>query len=66
MHHFFFLRATKQIHAFSEVVPKGRPAKIPVFRDSLLPTRGLPQPLGPSSSMIRQYFMVLQCKAGAP
>src|SRR6218665_3208839 len=30
-HHFFFLRATKQIHAFSEVVLKGCPAKIPVF-----------------------------------
>ena len=31
-HHFFILRTTKQIHAFSEVVPKGRLAEIPVFR----------------------------------
>src|SRR6218665_3116455 len=38
-----------------------------LFSDhSPLPTCGLPQPLWSSSSMIRRYFMVLQCKAGAP
>src|SRR6218665_1671716 len=37
-----------------------------LFSDhSPLPTCGLPQPLWSSSSMIRRYFMVLQCKAGA-
>ena len=48
---------------------KDCPAKIQMylFSDhSPLPTCGLPQPLWSSSSMIWWYFMVLQCKAGAP
>src|SRR6218665_3173395 len=40
----FSLRATKQNHAFSEVVSKGRPPKIPIFLPSL-PFPGLPPPL---------------------
>src|SRR6218665_2923747 len=31
----FPIRATKQNHAFSEVVPRGRPPKIPIFRPHL-------------------------------
>src|SRR6218665_2320672 len=61
------LRATKQNHAFSEVVPRGRPPKIPIFRPPLpCPYVAYPLPLGSSSYSIRHYSMVLQCKAGAP
>src|SRR6218665_2832197 len=46
-HHFFFIRATNQIHAFSEVVPKGRPAKIPCFPTTLpCPHVAYPNPCG--------------------
>src|SRR6218665_3202167 len=63
----FSLRATKQNHAFSEVVPKGRPPKIPVFRPPLpCPHVAYPLTLWSSSSSIRHYSMVLQCKIGAP
>ena len=62
----FPLRATKQNHAFSEVIPRGRPQKIPVFRPPL-PCLLVAYPLllWSSSSNIRHHSMVLQCKAGA-
>ena len=63
----FSIRATKQNHAFSEVVPRGRPPKIPIFRPPLpSPHVAYPLSLWSSSSSIRYYSMVLQCKAGAP
>src|SRR6218665_3092654 len=55
----FSLRATKQNHAFSEVVPTGRPPKIPIFRP-LLPWPHLACPL--PSYIIKHYSTVLQCK----
>src|SRR6218665_1235460 len=50
----FSLRATKQNHAFSEVVPRGRPPKIPIFRPLLpCPHVAYPLPLWSSSYSIR-------------
>src|SRR6218665_169440 len=63
----FSLRATKQNHAFLEVVPRSRPPKIPIFLPSLpCPHVAYPLPLWSLSYSIRHYAMVLQCKAGAP
>src|SRR6218665_937727 len=63
----FPLRATKHNHAFSEVVPRGRPPKIPIFRPPLpCPHVAYHLPLWSFSYSIRHYSMVLQCKAGAP
>src|SRR6218665_2506361 len=43
----FSIRATKQNHAFSEVVPRGRPPKIPIFRPLSLVRMWLtPTPFG--------------------
>ena len=57
-HHSFSLRATKQNYAFSEVVPKGRPQKIPAFRPHLLcPHVAYHLSLWSSSSRIRHYIL---------
>src|SRR6218665_4168206 len=50
----FSLRATKQNHPFSEVVPRGCPPKIPIFRPPLpSPHVAYPLPLWSSSYSIR-------------
>src|SRR6218665_4140352 len=44
---FFFPSATKRNHAFSEVVPRGRLPKIPIFRPPLsCPDVAYPPPTG--------------------
>jgi len=63
----FSIRATKQNHVFLEVVPKRHPQKVPVFLPPLsCPCVAYPLPLWSSSSSIRHYSTVLQCKVGAP
>src|SRR6218665_3509506 len=50
----FSLKATKQNHAFSEVVPRGCPPKMPIFRPLLpCPHVAYPLPLWLSSYSIR-------------